>query len=608
MASSNVSRGAIAPQAHYGLLKLLTELDQSQARSYLSSPEGSGSRLPSPFTGLLLQLNYDPDEVLGLVDQIWPARVSAHRVRGRKPLDRLPLVCYILPLCDPDYGTVFNLSEAHRRLKEDKESRSRFGFAGSLPSYSVFRETAVGIAGNWQLFQACQVSPNVLETLLARNRVHPTGDSPFSDALRDLGWRDNLPPGYRDEGKVCGFSRVIGLPRGRACKSHGDPTGAGVEAGPASEGDGLSLSRRSYPRDWRAYNEAQTNEVSEVKALLGGLSDLINLTDASIQGRSPMGRPRFPLGHAVFSVILKAYSGVASRPLESHLKECVDQGYLRNAPGCPAFGGLGAGPLSPSGLVRIPQFNTVCDFLRSDWLTPLLLELVTLTARPLKEVEHEFAVDGTGWATRWYDRWLDHRLAAEADRQQWVKLHLVVGVKSNIIARAAVSPGEHHDNPYFRGLVTETAKHFDVHAVLADLGYSDSANYELGRKLGALVRIPFKSNARPPADDGSEWSRNLRYFLENYERFMAEYHPRSNVESTNSALKRVMPEKIRGRGFGSHTNESLAKLVAYNLRVLAREVRMRDLDLNLPAEALFLEDVIGNVADMRGRQRLERVA
>ena len=81
---------------------------------------------------------------------------------------------------------------------------------------------------------------------------------------------------------------------------------------------------------------------------------------------------------------------------------------------------------------------------------------------------------------------------------------------------------------------------------------------------------------------------------------MSEYHPCSNVGLTNSSLKRVMPEKLRAKGFGGQTNEALVKLIAYNLRVLAREVWMRDIPLDLPSEVPALEDCIRHVVDLRG--------
>ena len=396
------------------------------------------------------------------------------------------------------------------------------------------------------------------------------------------------------------------VPRGRGCKSTEDSVDLGSVAPPADDGSTTSFTKTLYPRDWPGYNNAQTHEFSDVLILLRALSDLINLMEYRFQGPRGRGRPRFPLGHAVFSVILKVYSGMASRRLESLLREVAEWGYLRNVPPCRAVDG--ADPIPASGTVRIPQFNTVSHFLRAEWLTPLLLELVTITARPLRGVEHEFAVDGTGWSTRWYDRWLDKRLAAESDRQQWVKLHLVVGTETNVVARAAISPGSHHDGPYFRPLVIETAKHFDVEMVLADMAYSSHANYALGRELDILVRIPFKSNTLPPKDDGSEWSRNLKYFLGNYEKFMEEYHQRSNVESTNSALKMVLPEKLRTKVFDTNMNEALAKVVVYNVRVLAREVRMKDISLDLPSEARFLEDCIRRVVEMRRGRSLDQAA
>ena len=509
----NISGSADALQPRGGLFKLLSELDETRAESYLSL-DGASLKLRSPFSGLLLSLEYNPIEVVDLVDGLWPEQVLGHPGPGRKSLDRLPIVCYLLSLFDPDHGVITDLQVAHRRLKEDEEYRARVGFADRLPSYSVFAATASKMKANWALFQACHLSPQDLKTLQDRfNCAGGVEPSPFAAELLQLGWNGTLPLGFLDDEKASKALRVVGRPRGRGCKSTEDSVDLGSVAPPADDGSTTSFTKTLYPRDWPGYNNAQTHEFSDVLILLRALSDLINLMEYRFQGPRGRGRPWFPLGHAVFSVILKVYSGMASRRLESLLREVAEWGYLRNVPPCRAVDG--ADPIPASGTVRIPQFNTVSHFLRADWLTPLLLELVTITARPLRGVEHEFAVDGTGWSTRWYDRWLDKRLAAESDRQQWVKLHLVVGTETNVVARAAISPGSHHDGPYFRPLVIETAKHFDVEMVLADMAYSSHANYALGRELDILVRIPFKSNTRPPKDDGSEWSRNLKYFLGN---------------------------------------------------------------------------------------------
>ena len=609
MVSPNISNGARAPQVTLAAFKFLTEIDEAQAEKYICLWEGSNPRLRSPFSGRLLDSHYDPVEVLDAVDDIWPSRWEGGRGPGRKLVDPLPMVCFLLPYFDPTSRNVLNLSAAYRSFKEDSEYRRECGYVERLPSLSVFRNVAATMSENWSRFQICVASPEILQALLGRIGSGLFGASsspggvgkiaPYAGALAELGWHDGMPPLYRDDGKVTKALRTVGLARGRTCEARMDSVDEGAQVLPVDGGHPPQSSGKTCDRDWRAYNAAQTQEVTDVKALLGGFSDVLNLFEDRFQGPRGRGRPSFPLGHVVFAVVLKAYSGLASRPLESLLGESVDFGYLRN---------VASGNGVDGGFVRIPQFNTVCNFLRSEWLTPLLLELVTATALPLKGVEHVFSVDGTGWSTRWYDRWLDHRLATESDRQQWVKLHLVVGVKSNTIARAAISPGNHHDHPYFRPLVIETARHFDVDAVLADMGYSSRSSHELGRQLEVQVRIPFKSNTRPPSNDGSAWDADLRYFLENYEQFLVEYHPRSIGESANSTLKRVFPEKIRTKSFVAQTNEALTKVVAYNLRVLAREVRMRDLVINLPEDALVLEDCVRQMVEMRSCQALDQAA
>ena len=609
MVSPNISNGARAPQVTLAAFKFLTEIDEAQAEKYLSLLEGSNPRLLSPFSGRLLESKYDPVKVLDAVDDIWPSRWEGRRGRGRKMTDPLPMVCFLLPLFDLQSGTFFNLSEAYRSFKEDNGYRRECGYVERLPSFSVFQKIAVTMAENRSRFEICVASPEVLQALVGRMGSGLFGSSsdsgsvgeiaPYAVALAKLGWHDGMPPLFLDDGKVTKALRTVGLARGRTYGARWDSVDEDAQVLLVDGGDAPQLSGRTCDRNWRAYNAAQNQEVTDVKALLGGFSDVLNLFEDRFRGPRGRGRPSFPLGHVVFAVVMKAYSGLSSRRLESPLGESVDFGYLRN---------VASGNGVDGGFVRIPQFNTVCNFLRSEWLTPLLLELVTATALPLKGVEHVFAVDGTGCSTRWYDRWLDHRLAKESDRQEWVKWHLVVGVKTNMIARAAISPGNHHDHPYFRPLVIETAKHFDVDTVVADLGYSSRSSHEVGPQLGVEVRIPFKSNTRPPSDNGSAWDADLRYFLENYDQFLVEYHLRSNVESANSTLKRIFLEKIRTESFVAQTNESLARFVGYNLRVLAREVRMRDLAVNLAEDALVLEDSVRQIVEMRSCQALAQAA
>ena len=482
MAINTISGGADALQHSRGLLSLLQELDEAKLASLLAASEGSSSPpLPSPFTGLLLRMNYDPSEVLTLVDELWPERVHGRRGAGRKRTDPLPLVCFLLRFCDPEYGTVFNLAEVYRALERDQEYRKLCGYKPGSPSDSVFRGVYNTMVANWPAFQACAANGDRLKALLARcgsDQVAPLGNSGqavnssvLGEAFTALGPNGHFPPAYLDDARFCGVSRPVGRPRGRAARLSIADAGSGSSDSGACE-DGTSAgSRNSKGRDWSAYNGAQTHEATEVKAILGQLSDLISAVAAQVQGPRRRGGQPYPLGKVVFAVVEKVCSGLSSRRHEGVLRLAAQQGFVRNAPVWTPDG-FDFAPLAGSTPTFIPQFNTVDRYLRCQWLTPLLLELVTLTARPLREIEHVFAVDGTGWSTRWYGRWLDGKETPESERHQWVKLHIVTAINSNIIARAAVSPGNHHDSPYYRGLIIETNKHFDVHRVLADLGYS----------------------------------------------------------------------------------------------------------------------------------------
>ncbi len=374
---------------------------------------------------------------------------------------------------------------------------------------------------------------------------------------------------------------------------------------------------KRIPRDWPAYNLAQGYEVVDAKAMLGGLSDLINILEDEIKGPVGKGRPRSPLGHAVFATVWKAYLGLASRRLRSPLEEAVEQGYLRDLPSCVSRNGGAAGSLSSS--KRYPKPSTVWDYLKADWLTPILLELVSVVAGPLREVDTIFAIDGTGLSTRNYERWLDFRLSnrplggsgpdVDADdeppvkvermRHDWVKLHAIAGVSTHVIVRAAISLGNEHDNPFFKGLVSEAVSRFDVRKVSADLAYSSRDNLRLADELGFQPLIPYKSNTRVPPRDNSPWSRHWHNQNDYPEDFLSEYHQRSNVESTFSAYKRLFPEQLRTKVFSAKVNEALCKTVAYNLNVLAMQVRIRGIDLDLPTEALALQDCVREVVEMR---------
>ena len=632
MAIHNISVSADALQAPLTLLDLLQQVDEAAVVSLLSTSERTSPNLPSPFTGWLLRCKYDPFAVLDLVDELWPFRMEPHKGPGRKSEDPLPLVCYLLPLCDPDYGTIENRSEAYRRLKSDETFRHQAGYSSRVPSRSVFNNIAGVLAANWPRFQECVATSEFQERLLDRLRQNVSdplcgavqSESPYAAELAALGWKGNVPPLYLPHPPQLvvpsSGAGIVGPADGVCLSGSAGEYYDGANSGLTDEG-GLPPERlkRGDPGFWKAYNGAQGLEWCDFRSILGGLADLLNIMELSNYGCAGKGRPRSPLGHAVFACVLKAHEGLIWRELPAHLKDAIDLGYFRAVPS--------HNPSSQSGIalgtgvppVKIPHANTLGDVLRSEWVTPILLELVSVTAGPLREIDTIFAIDGTGLSTRQYERWLHVKTAnrpqdsdesdtsAEGDadglyevrRHQWVKLHILVGVKTNVIVRAAISPGNSHDNIFYPGLVSESAQRFYVKQVCADMAYSSKANCELAEKLGFDAWTPFKSNTRPPSDDNSPWDVKLRYSLEYPEEFWKKYHQRSIVESTISAMKRLLREQLRTKAFNTQVNEALCKVIAYNLSVLVRQARMRRLDVDLPAEAVGLEPYVKGILEMR---------
>jgi len=62
------------------------------------------------------------------------------------------------------------------------------------------------------------------------------------------------------------------------------------------------------------------------------------------------------------------------------------------------------------------------------------------------------------------------------------------------------------------------------------------------------------------------------YFQLNKDEFMEHYHKRSNVESTNAAIKRKFGETLKSKNQVAQVNELLAKIIAYNLTVVSHEM------------------------------------
>jgi transposase len=306
----------------------------------------------------------------------------------------------------------------------------------------------------------------------------------------------------------------------------------------------VTVKRKTFKRDWSAYNEAQTSEGIYVQRLLRALCDGIEEP-----ARKPgPGRKPIPLKDATFAAVAKVYSAKSQRRVQSDLSDSADKGHLDH----------------------VAHFNTISNFLSDESSTALLVSLIEESAKPLAALENgQFAIDSTGFSTVTYDRWFDQKHGKLRASHPWVKLHVAVGTVTHAITGVKVSP--EGDCPQLPDLLAQTMKNFAVREMSADKAYSSKANFETLDRFGVEAFIPFKVNA--VMDPKCEtWTRHLGEFLFNQDKFLPHYHRRSNVESTMWMIKSKFGGAVRSKTPIAQMNEVLAKCLCHNLACLVRAI------------------------------------
>jgi len=261
-----------------------------------------------------------------------------------------------------------------------------------------------------------------------------------------------------------------------------------------------ATARKTYKQDWPAYNEAQTNEKHEFQRLLFDLCK--NLPTPPQAGR---GQRRLPMSDAVFAVTFKIYSTVSGRRFMCDLSDAKDRGYV----------------------AEVPHFNSIFNYLENPELTPILTALIMQASKPLAAVETDFAADSSGFSTSRFVRWFDHKYGTVKIEHDWVKTHLMCGVKTNVVTAVEIEERHTQDSPMLPALMDTTAENFTMKEVSADKAYASVENFNAIDRVGATPFIPFKSNHTGAA--GGLFEKAFHFFSFKQDEFYAHYHKRSNV-------------------------------------------------------------------------------
>ena len=89
----------------------------------------------------------------------------------------------------------------------------------------------------------------------------------------------------------------------------------------------------------------------------------------------------------------------------------------------------------------------------------------------------------------------------------------------------------------------------------------------------AMPYIPFKANSTGKAPKSSDLFKKMFHFYSyNQERFMQNYHKRSNVESTFHMIKAKFGDSLRSKTERAQINEALCKILCHNICCLIQSM------------------------------------
>jgi transposase len=294
--------------------------------------------------------------------------------------------------------------------------------------------------------------------------------------------------------------------------------------------------RPSYPQNWPQYNKAQQTEKHRFRVLLFDLCS--GLADPPQPGS---GRRRTSMANMIFACVLKVYTTLSSRRFGCDLRDAHELGYLSH----------------------LMNSVSVCSYLENTLLTPVLQSLIVRSSLPLHAIETAFAPDSSGFSTSRFVRWFDEKYGRQCSEHDWVKAHIMTGVKTNVVTAVEIHGRDAGDSPQFKPLLETTARNFTVKEVSADKAYSSLENVEAVEALNAFAAIAFKSNATGGV--GGAFARLFHYYNLHREEFLKIYHQRSNVESTIAMVKAKFADSVRSHTDRAMKNEVLCKFLCHNI-------------------------------------------
>ncbi|MGI0067067.1 MAG: hypothetical protein ACREB9_01375 [Thermoplasmata archaeon] len=292
--------------------------------------------------------------------------------------------------------------------------------------------------------------------------------------------------------------------------------------------------RPPIPRDWSAYDVAQTREIADTLAITRHLVDLAEervLSRAARRARQ-RGRPPTPAADIAKVPIMQTYFGVPNRVAEGLLLLFSEK----------------------LGLSREFSYKTIERGYDRKAVNRILDEVVELTNAPIQGLERVFAPDGTGFPSSRKENYADTRQRQSSEGREsgaWpgeappspLRVPVfgagMIGTKYKLYAAWRGSCDRRvAELSHFPYLLARTKElHPDLSMVVGDGLYAGRPQCTLVSRTGAVPRFLPRRNVTLKRMGSEGWIPMLLAMIRDPQRWFGEYYQREAAETGYSMVK-----------------------------------------------------------------------
>jgi transposase len=209
----------------------------------------------------------------------------------------------------------------------------------------------------------------------------------------------------------------------------------------------------------------------------------------------------------------------------------------------------------------------------------LLDEVFELTHMPVKDLEHDFGPDGTGLTTSCKQNYENDRQKNQTSKG-YEKVVVMWGLKYKLISAIEVANSSvDHESPYFETLLKQTSVRYSrVDLVSADSAYLSRGNCDLVAGVGGVSRFYPKKGCGLRQKGSRAWRLMFEELIVDPQKWLEEYHLRSNVEGGFSVWKRDCPIPLRKKLVFRRRQEAFARACNFNIKRLCYLYHLKDID------------------------------